>query len=569
MLLHPKAMEASVIRTQGKRMILPKSNTNSNIDSMSLKTATQPEISKGPIKSSKGKVILRTAGPETTKKLLPIKPKQQIFIIQNEKPRALTADAELNFLIPARNQPAYTISLDKSSIGTEFTDEIEETWNTNENVTVNNDTVDKAYIIDNDKETHQGTIVQPGQHLLDLSCYPITVDPFLSEPNITGNSEYFKDTLNQESINLVQDLDSFNKVTTQEDSELDQVIGELNVPVTNNMDDHFLSIWGADALNNDLIYQVANPLEVEGKEFAPSMQNDISIEDTSNTTPTANEDCKQNMIHPNKDIENVDAEMQDIFKNTDDEWIASLIDEIENDRGDASKINEEAEEPDLLKMVIDDSIGVQTLAQQLNTPLETLNINDIFALPEIETASAVPNCAQEDASSHMETSDEPMKKPRGRGRPRKERSAVVVKRSRGRPSKLPSTVSDVMAAHHNYSNGGALNSTLTTDERRYRRMRDLNNVASQRCRLRRKEKMHGAVSQLKEEEEKNKLLTMRMRLLEEQVLALKEEFKKRVANPRMILISKTKVPTKETAAVQPALEWDDDELEKFLDETAD
>ena len=91
---------------------------------MSLKTTTQPEISKGPIKSSKGKVILRTAGPETTKKLLPIKPKQQIFIIQNEKPQALTADAELNFLIPARNQPAYTISLDNSSIGTEFTDEI-------------------------------------------------------------------------------------------------------------------------------------------------------------------------------------------------------------------------------------------------------------------------------------------------------------------------------------------------------------------------------------------------------------------------------------------------------------
>merc|ERR1711874_399637 len=105
---------------------------------------------------------------------------------------------------------------------------------------------------------------------------------------------------------------------------------------------------------------------------------------------------------------------------------------------------------------------------------------------------------------------------------------------------MGSTVSDVMASHHNYSNGGALNSTLTTDERRYRRMRDLNNVASQRCRLRRKE----------------------------QVLALKEEFKKRVANPRMILVSKTKVPTKETAAVQPALEWDDDELEKFLDETA-
>merc|ERR1712110_1179137 len=125
----------------------------------------------------------------------------------------------------------------------------------------------------------------PGRHLLDLNCYPITIDPFLSEPNITGNSEYFKDTLNQESSSLVRDLDSLNTATAQEDSELDQVIGELNVPVTNNMDE-LSSIWGADALSNDVIYQVANPLEVEGKEFAPSLQNDISIEDTSNATST-------------------------------------------------------------------------------------------------------------------------------------------------------------------------------------------------------------------------------------------------------------------------------------------
>merc|ERR1712141_854833 len=101
-----------------------------------------------------------------------------------------------------------------------------------------------GYFIDNDKDTSQGVIVQPGRHLLDLNCYPITVDPFLSELNITENPEYFKDTLNQESISLVRDLDSFNTATTQEDSEVDQVIGELNVPVTNNMDDHFLSIWG-------------------------------------------------------------------------------------------------------------------------------------------------------------------------------------------------------------------------------------------------------------------------------------------------------------------------------------
>merc|ERR1712226_304977 len=441
-LLHPKAMEASVIRTQGKRMILPKSNTNSNIDSMSLKTSTQPEISKGPIKSSKGKVILRTAGPEATKKLLPIKPKQQIFIIQNEKPQALTADAELIFSIPARNQPAYTISLDENSIETVFTDEIEETWNTNENVTVNNDTVDKAYIIDNDKETHQDTIVQPGRHLLDLNCYPITVDPFLSELNITENPEYFKDTLNQESSSLVRDLDSFNTATTQEDSEVDQVIGELNVPVANSMDP-IASIWGPEALNNDVIYQVANPLEVEGREFA----NNTSTEETSNSTSTSSEDCRKNLIPSLENITSVDAEMKDIFENTDEEWIASLIDEIENNPESATKTNDQTEEPDLLEMVIDDSIGIQTLAQQLNSPLETLNINDLFSKSENETAVVAQNPIQMETSNQIGVAEEPVHLPRRRGRPRKERTEKIEKRSRGRPAKLHSAAHDVMAAH--------------------------------------------------------------------------------------------------------------------------
>merc|ERR1712077_52421 len=93
-------------------------------------------------------------------------------------------------------------------------------------------------------------------------------------------------------------------------------------------------------------------------------------------------------------------------------------------------------------------------------------------------------------------------------------------------------------------------------------MRDLNNVASQRCRLNRKKKMHGALDELKKEEEKNKLLTMRVKLLEEQVLSLKDEFKKRISNPRMILTSKPKVPSVEASAITPDFEW-------FVEETVD
>merc|ERR1712110_1228527 len=262
-----------------------------------------------------------------------------------------------------------------------------------------------------------------------------------------------------------------------------------------------------EALNNDVIYQMGNPLEVEGREFA----NMTSTEETSNCISTSSEDCGKNPI-PSlvEDIDNVDAEMQNIFQNTDEEWIASLIDEIENNPESATKTNDQTEEPDLLEMVIDDSIGIQTLAQQLNTPLDTLNINDILSNSENETAVVSLNPTQMETSNQIEVAEEPVQLPRRLGRPRKERTEKIEKRSRGRPAKLPSAIHDVMAAHHNYSVGGTSNSNLTTDERRYRRRRDLNNVASQRCRLNRKKKMNGALEELKKEEEKNKLLTMRV-----------------------------------------------------------
>jgi hypothetical protein len=258
--------------------------------------------------------------------------------------------------------------------------------------------------------------------------------------------------------------------------------------------------------------------------------------------------------------------MKDIFENTDEEWIASLIDEIENNPGSATKTNDQTEEPDLLEMVIDDSIGIQTLAQQLNTPLETLNINDIFSKSENEIAVVAQNPTQMETSNLVEVAEEPVQLPRRRGRPRKERTEKIEKRSRGRPAKLHSASHDVMAAHHNYSAGGTSNSHLTTDERRYRRMRDLNNVASQRCRLNRKKKMNGALDELKKEEEKNKLLTMRVRLLEEQVLSLKDEFKKRISNPRMIVTSKSKVPSVEASSITPDFEFD---FERFVEETVE
>merc|ERR1712203_911286 len=152
----------------------------------------------------------------------------------------------------------------------------------------------------------------------------------------------------------------------------------------------------------------ANPLEVEGREFA----NNTSTDETSISTSTSSEDCRKNLIPSLEDITNVDAEMKDILENTDEEWIASLIDEIENNPGSATKTNDQTEEPDLLEMVIDDSIGIQTLAQQLNTPLETLNINDIFSKAENETAVVSENPIQMETSNQVEVAEEPVQLPR-------------------------------------------------------------------------------------------------------------------------------------------------------------
>jgi hypothetical protein len=167
--------------------------------------------------------------------------------------------------------------------------------------------------------------------------------------------------------------------------------------------------------------------------------------------------------------------------------------------------------------------------------------------PASDTQEATVDIAEDNVA--------PIQKRRGPGRPRKPRTiGKVTKRKVGRPC----APRNVMAEHHNYSNGGASNSKLSTDERRYRRMRDLNNVASQRCRLKRKQKTQNAFEDLSQEEEKNRELSMKVRLLEEQVAALKKHFIRKISNPRSVATTSTGL----------ASQWDINQLQKFVDDTA-
>jgi len=90
-------------------------------------------------------------------------------------------------------------------------------------------------------------------------------------------------------------------------------------------------------------------------------------------------------------------------------------------------------------------------------------------------------------------------------------------------------------------------------------MRDLNNVASQRCRLKRKLKMQNAIDELQLSEEKNTELKMKVRILEEQVKTLKKHFINKISNPEKKVIV---VPSPDTV-------WNAEQFESFVNDTID
>merc|ERR1711963_507346 len=212
-------MEGTAIKKPGKRLILPKVSSTSK-NSMSLKNVSNPEISKRCLNNSKGKVLVRIAGPgisNSTKKLLPVKPKnflshvqditqQQIVIVDANnisQSQDLTADADLKNLVPARNQLAFNSVVANNLLGAGKAI-ADETYCTN----TEPDSIEH-YI---DTDSHQGLKLQPGRQLMNSNPFPSDLD----------------------SLELINDIDSLNKVSTQEDTEKDKVIAQVYLPVADN-----------------------------------------------------------------------------------------------------------------------------------------------------------------------------------------------------------------------------------------------------------------------------------------------------------------------------------------------
>jgi len=544
-------MEGTAIKMPGKRLILPKVSSASK-SSMSLKNIRNPEISKSCLNNSKGKVIVRIADPgasNSAKKSLPTKPKnftsqvqditnQQIVIVDaNNISQSQIADAESNNSAPARNPLTYKFVVANDFIAAEKAI-ADETNCTN----TETDTIDYY----TDKDSHQGLNQQPGRQLMNSN-------PFLSDFN---------------SLELINDIDSFNTVSTQEDPEKDKVIAEAYIPVVDNnkkpnMDDDIFFSWGAESLMNCDVpmsddpmnpMTMVNPVEVEGRNFAVDEMESESA--TNSSTITENQPASTQEAAGDEVV--TEKEMEDIVKNLDDEFIASILQDIEITNDARTNLNDvpAEEETDLLKMVMDDSIGTETMAQFCSSQPECLTVNllDINVPNESNVAQLASVGESEKETASVETTPVTTPARRGPGRPRKPRTECVAKR-RGRPAKVY-TSSENTNEHHNYSND---TSSASTAERRYRRMRDLNNVASQKCRLKRKFKMQNAIDELKLSEEKNTELKMKVRILEEQVKTLKKHFINKISNPAKKVVV---VPSPDTV-------WNAEEFESFVNDTID
>merc|ERR1712038_2124118 len=534
------------IKMPGKRLILPKVSSTSK-NSMSLKNVSKPEISKRCLNNSKGKVILRIADPglsNSTKKSLPTKPnnylsqvqditqKQIVIVDANNISQFQFADAESKNLNPARNQLAYQL------VANDLIDA--EKALTDETNCTNTDTI--VHYTDND--SLQALKLQPGRQLMNS-------DPFMSNLN---------------SLELINDIDTFNTVSTQVDPEKDKVIAEALIPVVDNnketnMDDDIIFSWGAESLMNSEVdmsqdpmnpMTMVNPAEVEGKEFAIE---EIESENTTNCSTTT--DDQSVSMQESNGVEVVsEKDVDDIVKDLDEEFLASILQDVELGQENHMTQNDvpAAQEPDLLNMVIDDSIGMETMAEFFSSQPEcsTVNLQDINVSNQSELISSNSIDASDEQLNSVESRSILTPVRRGPGRPKKPRTTERVVRPRGRPARIHIENAN---EHHNYSNDS---SSMSTAERRYRRMRDLNNIASQRCRLKRKSKMQNALEELKEEENKNNELSMKVRILEEQVKALKQHFITKISNPqRRVML----VPSPDTL-------WNTEQFESFVNDTA-
>jgi len=179
---------------------------------------------------------------------------------------------------------------------------------------------------------------------------------------------------------------------------------------------------------------------------------------------------------------------------------------------------------DLLKFVMDETIGadIETFNTHFNITEEvpaTINFDDLFE-PQPSTSTAnIKTEVKTEVTEDYDDGDEdyvPVPAKRPRGRPRLPRTEISPpRRPRGRPS-TAREYADVSDIDLECLSGSE------KKEAKYRRMRDLNNAASKRCRVNRKRKFEDMETDVQREEARNAKLKIQLESLETQVDSYKK-----------------------------------------------
>jgi len=172
----------------------------------------------------------------------------------------------------------------------------------------------------------------------------------------------------------------------------------------------------------------------------------------------------------------------------------------------------EAMEFDLLQFVVDETIAADTAL-----PFQTIKEEDVDNTPEI--AEPLPSTSAQADLVQTYTVEVTTVKKKGRGRPPKTTPGLITPRP-GR------TTGSSRSSDHIY-----VVRSEDRDTQRYRRMRDLNNEASRRCRQNRKSKFFQLEIEREQLEKKNKALKFKLQKMEEIVSTLKQKFISDISNP--------------------------------------
>jgi hypothetical protein len=152
---------------------------------------------------------------------------------------------------------------------------------------------------------------------------------------------------------------------------------------------------------------------------------------------------------------------------------------------------------------------------------------------------------------------------------------AAPKRKRGRPSrneprditpKLPRLPHGPNTSDSEYAYVSDSGGLLTDDEvsaLKYRRMRDLNNEASKRCRQTRKEKMASEEAELNALTEKNKKLKAALSKMETQAIEMKGKFLTEIRNPS------TKIAIARRQMIGSRLGYDSNIIGSLMDTESD